>query len=88
MARVGIITCILSFLLGTFFVLQLFSSPAVSRHSRLYNSPKLSRSRYGYQTDDVYLLGVGKADITGYVKILEISGNRHVDATRTLIETL
>lgn len=91
MARVGIITCILSFFLGTFFVLQLFSGPAVSRQSKLYgfSSQKSGRSRNDYQTDDVYLLGVGKADITGYVNVLVIKpGNRHVVRTEHLLKHL
>ncbi|EER26224.1 hypothetical protein CPC735_003940 [Coccidioides posadasii C735 delta SOWgp] len=70
MARLGIITCLVSFFLGTFFVIQLLSNPGVSQQRRWLRFPssqRAGRARYGDIDDDVYLLGVGKADITGPV---------------------
>ncbi|KAI1939071.1 hypothetical protein LOZ66_003149 [Ophidiomyces ophidiicola] len=73
MARFSIIASFLCFFLGTLFVVQLFSGLGFSRQQR-YSSQKVARSQEAPLDDDVYLLGVGKGDITGPVVEITLMG--------------
>ncbi|WEW55365.1 ceramidase [Emydomyces testavorans] len=88
MARFGIVVCLLSVFLGTVFVLQQFANPGFSRHPRWFASTRMS-SRSGptstKEDGDAYLLGVGKADVTG-MPLVEQNAYYRNEQSRPVVE--
>ncbi|EEP77130.1 conserved hypothetical protein [Uncinocarpus reesii 1704] len=85
MARFAIITCAVSFFLGTLFVLQLFSAPGASPQRRWFRFPSNQKPTGASCDDDScgYLLGVGKADVTGPVVEIPFMGYANTEQVGT-----
>jgi hypothetical protein len=73
MARFGTLVTFVGIFIGSIIILQILTDLPYS-HQRVFlkltTNDKLGKPRQVVEADDVFLLGVGKADITGYASLI------------------